>query len=120
MPPEDRDLAYLWDMREFARIAASVAEGLTLDRLRSNQHDQLALAKAIELIGEAASRVSKEYRDSHPDLPWSSIIGMRHRLVHDYRGIDFTRVWGVVIRHVPLLLAELEGLIPPISDEDED
>lgn len=119
MPPENRDLAQLWDMREYARVAASLAEGLTLERLRSNQHDQLAPAKAIELIGEAASRVSKEYRDSHPELPWSSIIGMRHRLVHDYRGIDFTRVWGVVTLSIPLLLAGLETLIPPIADVDE-
>ena len=119
MPPEDRDLAHLWDMREFAQDAASIAEGLTLERLRSNRHDQLALAKAIELIGEAASRVSSEYRDSHPELPWSAIIGMRHRLVHDYRRIDFTRVWGIVQRDIPPLLSELESLIPSIPDEDD-
>ncbi|HEV2734438.1 MAG TPA: HepT-like ribonuclease domain-containing protein [Longimicrobiaceae bacterium] len=119
MPPEDRDLAHLWDMREFARAATSIAEGLTLERLRSNQHDQLALAKAIELVGEAASRLSKEFRDAHPEVPWSAIIGMRNRLVHDYRRIDFARVWGIVQRNIPPLLANLEALIPPISDEDE-
>lgn len=119
MPPEDRDLAHLWDMREFARVATSIAEGLTLERLRSSQHDQLALAKAIELVGEAASRLSKEFRDAHPEVPWSAIIGMRNRLVHDYRRIDFARVWGIVHRNIPPLLVTLEALIPPISDEDE-
>jgi uncharacterized protein with HEPN domain len=119
MPPEDRDLAHLWDMREFARDAASIAEGLTMERLRSSRIDQLALAKAIELVGEAASGVSKAFRDSHPELPWSAIIGMRHRLVHDYRRIDFARVGGIVQRDIPPLLASLETMIPPISDADE-
>jgi uncharacterized protein with HEPN domain len=119
MQPEDRDLAYLWDKREFARDAASIAEGLTADRLKTSRHDQLALAKAVELIGEAASRVSKEFRDDHPEVPWSAIIGMRNRLVHDYRRIDFARVWGIMHRDIPPLLATLETLIPPVSDQEE-
>jgi uncharacterized protein with HEPN domain len=72
MPPEDRDLAHLWDMREFARDAASIADGLTAERFQSSRHDQLALAKAIELIGEAASRVSKAFRDGSMYLTHSS------------------------------------------------
>ncbi len=119
MPPEDRDLAHLWDMREFARDAASIAEGLTEERLKASRLDQLALAKAVELIGEAASRVSKEFRDGHPEVPWSAIIGMRNRLVHDYRRIDFARVWGIVQRDIPPLLATLETLIPPLPAEGE-
>ncbi|MBV9774712.1 MAG: DUF86 domain-containing protein [Gemmatimonadetes bacterium] len=100
-------------MREFARDARSMAEGLTSERLRSARMEQFALSKAVELIGEAASRVSQPFRDAHPEIPWRAIIGMRNRLVHDYRGIDLSRVWDIVQRDLPPLIDALDRLIPP-------
>lgn len=70
------------------------------------------MSKAIELVGEAAWRVSEPFRDAHPEVPWTAIIGMRHRLVHDYRGINLRRLWDIVQHDVPPLLAALEALIP--------
>jgi uncharacterized protein with HEPN domain len=62
---------------------------------------------------EAASKVSRPFRDSHPEISWVRIIGFRHRLVHDYPRIELPKVWGVVQNYVPDLIAKLEPLVPP-------
>jgi len=71
----------------------------------------LALVKEIEIIGEAASNISDEFRSSHPQIPWPKAIGMRHRLVHAYFEIDFNILWTTVIDAIPPLIAALERLI---------
>ncbi|HEU0302055.1 MAG TPA: HepT-like ribonuclease domain-containing protein, partial [Longimicrobium sp.] len=74
-------------MQDYANLAAEMARGLTLDRLRENRHDQLALAKALENIGEAANYLSDGFTAAHPEIPWHDIINLRHRIAHDYRNI---------------------------------
>ena len=108
-----RDPAYLLDMLQSAGDARRFVEGFGLEQLRESDLHQHAVAKAIELIGEAASRVSQQTRDAHPEIPWERIIGMRHRLVHDYVNLDVDLLWAVVQQHLPLLIAQLEPLIPP-------
>lgn len=100
-------------MREAARDAQTMAAGLTRDRLQTGKMEQYALAKALELVGEAASRLSFSFREAHAEVPWRAILGMRHRLVHDYRQIDFDLVWDVVQNYVPPLLDALDHLLPP-------
>ncbi|HEX2091839.1 MAG TPA: HepT-like ribonuclease domain-containing protein [Longimicrobiaceae bacterium] len=96
-----------------ARDVHEVAEGLTREQLAVSKRDQLALAKAVELVGEAASRVSEKTRQAHGQIPWRRIVGMRHRLVHDYQNLDLDILWGVVRDEIPPLIAALEPLIPP-------
>jgi uncharacterized protein with HEPN domain len=64
-------------------------------------------------VGEAAWKVSEEFRVAHPDIPWPQIAGLRHRLVHDYTRIDLALVWEIVQKHVEPLIAALEPLVPP-------
>jgi len=68
----------------------------------------LALVKDIEIIGEAAYRISPATRESLPDVPWKDIIGMRHRLVHAYFDINLDVLWRTVTDDRPPLSAELE------------
>ena len=56
----------------------------------------LALVKEIEMLGEAASKVSKPYQSRHPDVPWQEIISTRNRLIHGYFDIDYAMVWNIV------------------------
>jgi hypothetical protein len=65
----------------------------------------------IEIIGEAASRISEEFKTSQPQVPWSKAIGMRHRLVHAYFEIDFDILWTTVTDALPRLIAALEHLL---------
>lgn len=112
MRPEDRDPAYLWDMREAAMDGLQMAEGMTYERFERGKLEQYALAKAVEVVGEAASRVSRTLRDAHPEIPWSDIVGMRNRLVHDYQNIDLEVLWSVVTTELRPLVERLSSLIP--------
>jgi uncharacterized protein with HEPN domain len=92
--------------------AAREAQGFAASRSRSDlDHDRLmllALVKVVEIIGEAASRVSAETQLEWPDIPWQDIVAMRHRLTHGYFDIDIDIVWSTVIEDLPPLVAQLE------------
>ena len=77
-----RDDAWLLDMLLAARDAVDFARGRTRDNLNSDRQLVLSLVKSIEIIGEAAARISQETRENHPDIPWPKIIAMRNHLVH--------------------------------------
>jgi uncharacterized protein with HEPN domain len=74
---------------------------------------RLALTHLIQVIGEAAQQVSQEFQALHPQVPWREIIGMRHRIVHDYLNVDEDVVWEVVQQDLPRLVTILENMIPP-------
>ncbi len=74
---------------------------------------RLALTHLVQVIGEAAQQVSKEFQDLHPQVPWREIIGMRNRIVHDYLNVDEDVVWEVVQNDLPRLVPILESMIPP-------
>jgi uncharacterized protein with HEPN domain len=64
-------------------------------------------------LGESARRISPEFQKSHPQIPWASIIGMRHKVVHDYLHVDFDLVWGVATQDMPNLMNDLRTIVPP-------
>jgi uncharacterized protein with HEPN domain len=68
--------------------------------------------RRIEIIGEAASQITKETQLQLPDLPWPSIVAMRNRLIHAYFDIDIDRVWDTVIDDLPPLVAMLDKILP--------
>ena len=69
----------------------------------------LSIVKSIEIIGEAASTVSKEFCENHREILWSNIIAMRNRLIHVYFDIDLNRVWDTLTDDLPLLIVALEN-----------
>ena len=77
---------------------------------------QLAILKAVEIVGEAASRVSADTKEAHPEIPWPKIIGLRNRLVHAYFEVNLERVWETVQRDIPYLITQLEPLTPPETE----
>jgi len=76
----------------------------------ADENLRLALAYLIQIIGEAASRVSPAFREAHADIPWSEIIGMRQKIVHDYLGVDYDIMWEVVTADLPTLTGRLEQI----------
>lgn len=112
-----RDDANLLDMMIAAQRAVEFSTGLTWEEFRESRLHQHAIAKALENIGEAAGKVSEEFRQSHQEIPWRQIVGLRHRIAHNYFRLDILRVWEITTTDVPALIASLEPLIPP--DEDD-
>jgi uncharacterized protein with HEPN domain len=69
-----------------------------------------AIIRAIEVVGEAASKVSNETKNAAPDVPWIAIVGLRNRLIHGYFDIDTDVVWKTVTEEIPALLRSLKAL----------
>lgn len=80
-----------------------------------DERSQIWVIHHIQIIGEAARALSEDFRASHPHIPWSLIIGMRHILVHDYFGIDLEEVWTVVERDLPVLRRDVQMLLESMS-----
>ncbi len=81
---------------------------------------QAALTRWIQNIGEAAGRLSLELRSRHHEVPWESIIGMRHRVVHDYFSIDLSVVWRACTKDVPALVSQIETILRELRDSSPD
>jgi uncharacterized protein with HEPN domain len=108
--PKD-DLVYVGHMLDAAQKIASRVEGKSRADFDASEDMQFVLSFLIQTIGEAASRVSAEFRADHADMPWKQIIGMRHKIVHDYMNIDADIVWEVATRNIPTLIVQLEPLV---------
>ncbi len=87
--------------------------------LDSDRLFNLGMTRLLEIIGEAAARVSQATRDRHPQIPWSAIAGMRNRLIHGYDDVDFDILWDVVQRDLPALIVELEGIVRDAGRDTE-
>jgi uncharacterized protein with HEPN domain len=105
------DRLTLEQMLETARRIRSIATGLSRQALEADEVRQLALLHLIQVLGEASSRVSAVFRESHPELPWGAMAGMRNRIVHGYDHVDPDIVWRVATEDVEPVIAALERLV---------
>ena len=118
MPHEERDLGYLWDMMESARLIAQFTRGKVFHDYIADRQLQFAVERGIEIIGEAANRISKPFQDLHPEIPWRKIIAQRNVLIHEYGEIRQDRLWRVVTENISELIQMLEPLFTnPPPDE---
>lgn len=113
MRPEDRDTGYLWDMLDAARAIRDFTVDVTLEEYLRDRKLQLAVERAIEIIGEAARLVSLAFKAQHPEIPWQQIVAQRNVLAHEYGEISQDRIWLVAIRRIPELIDQLDSLLPP-------
>src|SRR3954453_8141144 len=100
------DQVRLRHMLDAARAAALFIEGRTRENLEDDLMFAFALVRAIEIVGEAASKISKEEQQNYPEIPWRSITGMRNKIIHDYFDIDYDVVWDTVQLRIPELIQE--------------
>ena len=106
------DTVRLRHMADAAREAIEFAAGRTRLDLDNDRMLVRALTKDIEIVGEAATRVTLETRLVIPLIPWQSIVTMRNRLIHGYFDIDLDIVWSTVTKDLPPLLAEIQNFLP--------
>jgi len=111
MPRHDPGVT-LRQMLDYAEEALAMARGRTRADLDSDRMLNLSLARLLEILGEAASRVSSENRAKHPGIPWSQIVSLRNQLIHGYDEVDFDILWRIVTEDLDPLIAELEMIVP--------
>ena len=105
------DQVSLRDMLSHSREASELMGDLSLEELGRNRVIQLALTRLVEIVGEAANRVSPATRDTSPNIPWPQIIGMRNRLVHGYDVIDLDLLRRTIKEDLPPLIATLQEVL---------
>lgn len=110
MQPEDRDAAYLWDISDSARTIIQFTAGLKIEDYLKDRKLQLAIERLIEIIGEAANRLSAGFTEKHPEIPWRKIVAQRNVIAHEYGEIKPERIWTVVSLNIPELLEKLEKI----------
>src|SRR5215467_11845935 len=111
--PQHNDALGLRHMLDHAREAAALVQNTTRDDLHTNRVLSLALVRLLEIVGEAATRVSEELRARHPQIAWRQIISLRNRLIHSYDAVDLDILWQILHADVPLLITNLERLVSP-------
>ena len=116
MPREIEDQALLLDMLDSARAVREMVTGMDFRSYSADRRTRRAVEREVEIIGEAARKVSDAFRDAHPQIPWRKIMGQRHKLAHEYGEIEDEILWRVATVHIPELIAMLEPLVPPDAE----
>ena len=108
-----RDQAYLFDIVESAQLAVSYVEQITKEEFLSDIKSQDSVIRRLEIIGEAARRISGQTLKAYPDLPWKEMIGMRNFLIHDYDDVDIHIVWKTAKKDLPDLIDQMKNIELP-------
>lgn len=108
----DEDRVRLRHMIEAAQIAIGFVSGRTRADLDADKMLLFAVVRAIEIVGEAASKVSQETQLANGAIPWRAIVGMRNRLIHAYFETNVQVVWETVTVELPAVLPQLQALVP--------
>lgn len=114
-----RDDVTLLDIAKAARKVGTFIQGFdSEDEFLGDDMAQSAVLFQLSVIGEATKRLSVEFRDAHPEVPWRQMAGMRDRLIHGYDGIDLDLVWETAREDVPRVLSRINPLLPGAGDLD--
>ncbi|MDP9193478.1 MAG: DUF86 domain-containing protein [Acidobacteriota bacterium] len=102
------DREFLEDIVVAARLAYSYAATITRDELSQNIEKQDSIVRRLAVIGEASTKVPDHVKADLPEIPWSSIIGLRNILIHQYWELDLDELWIIVQRDLPDLIGAIE------------
>ncbi len=111
------DPTRLRHMLDSALEAVSFLGKLDAEELAVNRLVCQAVVRSLEIIGEAASQISQQYRKDHPGIPWPRIIGMRNRIVHAYFDVDYEVVEKTVKQDLPVLIKQLKACIASLGND---
>ena len=107
----DSDVVRLRDMLEAAKKIRQFLAGHNRKSFDDNEMLQLALQHLLQIVGEAAYKVSAGRKAKYPRIPWPLITGMRHHIVHAYSDVDLNVLWVAVTENVPQLISDLENVL---------
>lgn len=110
MTRHDDDIR-LRHMLDYSRKAVAMIEGRAREDLNRDEMLCLALTRLVEVVGEAAARVSRPGQERHALIPWAQIVGLRNRLVHGYDAVDLDILWDIVQQDLPPLIGALQEIV---------
>lgn len=105
------DRLYLEHILQSVNRIIKYTKGLSEKDFDTDDMAQDAVIRQLEIIGEATKRLSKEFRESTPSIPWKDMAGMRDILIHDYLNVDLNVVWKTVKEYIPPLKSAIEKLL---------
>ena len=111
MRPDGRDAAHLWDMLAAAREARAIVEGIPVDEFLGDTLRRRALERTLELVGEAARRVTPEFQVACSDIDWRGLIGQRNILAHEYGRINHRLLYEAARGGLAVLIVVLERIV---------
>lgn len=107
MPPNEMDMARMWDMLDAARAAMEFTRKRRYEDLLEDRLLRSGVERSLEIVGEAAKRVTIETRESLTEIPWRAIIGLRNVLAHEYDAVRQEILWRICQNELPLLVERL-------------
>jgi uncharacterized protein with HEPN domain len=118
MTVNNRDVTSLWDMVQAIRYILEFTAEHTLEEYLVSVFMQSAVERQFEILGEAARRMSQEFREAHPEIDWRGTIGLRNIIAHRYEQVEQEELWSITKTALPGLLEQLGVLLPPLPDSD--
>jgi uncharacterized protein with HEPN domain len=112
MPPDNRDISYLWDMRKYALEIIEIVKGISYSKFVENKTIRYAVERLLLIVGEAANHISKGFQVEHTEIAWAQIIGLRNILAHEYGEVKVNQIYLAATRSIPILLEKLSPLLP--------
>lgn len=111
MTIDQKDNLRLQHIVEAAQHVADFINGVSKEEFEADYEKQSAIVRQIEIIGEAASKLTQEFIEEHKEIDWSKVVGMRHKMIHDYFDVDVNIVWITAINNVPSLGDAVDKII---------
>ena len=110
------DVVFLRHMLDAIDRVGDAVSRTTDDHFKADWVIQDAIIRELQIVGEAAGRVTRELAGSHPEIPWTEITGLRHKLVHDYFVVDLDVVWETATVDVPAVRSHIAKLASEASE----
>ncbi|MBI3915231.1 MAG: DUF86 domain-containing protein [Chloroflexi bacterium] len=111
-----RDEVTLLDIARAARLVQEFVQGKSEEEFLDDPKTQSSVLYQLIVVGEAVKRLSEDFRNQHPEIPWGLMAGMRDHVIHGYDAIDWDEAWNTATVDVPDLLDKLIPLLPTQSE----
>ncbi|ERF60883.1 HepT-like ribonuclease domain-containing protein [Treponema socranskii] len=105
----ERDKSYIYDILKYSQEVIDIVKDENHNSFVNNRIKRLAIERLIQIIGEAANHLSGDFIQENQDIPWTKIIGLRNKIVHDYGEILTDRIWLIASESIPELMYQIKS-----------